>query len=581
MIILLFFLVFLFYPLQVYASPVAGSVVAGFDIPENSPEGIVRNVSVNVNSPSEEVYLYLNNDIYEPGYLNIGDELIISNAITGKSVTYNTECSTKKIPPINIKDVLDNSVFEQYGYQYVNFTFINKCTTAKDVDSLYFLYVFQEEDINKFINFIDLANRVLIDFKQTDGRWGNDRLQNSPDCGTLYGFGCAVTSVANVFTSYGKILFDDATSINPGSLNNWLSQNNGFIACNIVWATASRAIHIGPPLISFRNAQSDWQYGAQLIDTALSQGNLPIVGVSRPTGSHYFVVSEKLPDTNGKPDYKIVDPALYPFVENIPGNTGKALSEVYGGFDKVFQTVIYNKETTPQKALTARAHSPVQLLITDPNGIQTGYDTSDQQIKEDIPESVYGVEPGIAPVIDESPAGDETKYFQQINPADGDYTIQVIGTGNGSYTLDFTLDDEEGNSKVYVIKGYAQKGITETYIIHNIPGSDQPFTISKEVTYEVLIADLKKLYNQKQIKNKAFYQMLLAQVVLAEKTSLLRNQLIGNKLAILTLKAMQYEILKAKESYITVDAKTILMLDIQTLLTILTQNDGGGSGGGS
>lgn len=426
-----------------------------------------------------------------------------------------------------------------------------------------------------------VPTQKLVDFKQTDGRWGNDRLQNSSDCGTLYGFGCAVTSVADVFTSYGKLLFDDTSSINPGSLNNWLSQNNGFIACNIVWATASRAIHIGPPLISFRNAKSDWQYGAQLIDTALSQGNLPIVGVSRPTGSHYFVISEKLPDTDGKPDYKIVDPALYPFVENIPGNTGKALSEVYGGFDKVFQTVIYDKETTPQKTLTARAHSPVQLLITDPNGIQTGYDESGQQIKEEIPDSVYGIEPGVAPVTGEIPAGDETKYFQQINPADGDYTIQVIGTGNGSYTLDFTLDDEEGNSKVYVIKGYAQKGITEKYVIHNIPGSDQPFTISKEVTYEVLLADLKKLYNQKQIKNKAFYQLLHAQVVLAEKTSLLRNQVIGNKLAIVTLQAMLYEITKAKDTLLTKDAKTILTLDIQTLLGILTQNEGGGSGGGS
>jgi hypothetical protein len=421
-----------------------------------------------------------------------------------------------------------------------------------------------------------LPQITLKDYKQTDPQWAAARLDNDSSCGTMYSFGCAVTSVADVFYSYGRTMLANS-QLNPGSLNDWLSNNTGFTGCSIIWGNASAATKLGAPAVMFRNGSIDWSAGSQAIDNALNAGNLPILGVRTGFGTHFFVVSSKLSDVNGKPDYKIVDPALYPFVANSPGKTGKPLSQSYGGFDTVLETVIYKNGTNPQKTLSIRGHSPIQLLITDPLGNATGYDESMQTINENIPDSSYGVEPGIAPVDGSSPTAGETKYFQQISPSDGEYTVQLIGTGDGSYTIDFSKTDEQGNASTQIIKGFAQKDVIETYHVQYTSDATEKPSVNKEVTFDVLKSDINSLHNQGQIKNKFTYNILKLQAALAERATLLNKQPLGNKLAILALKTFQFELKKVRGKSITEDAYQILYNDAKSLIESL-QGGGGGTG---
>ncbi len=369
------------------------------------------------------------------------------------------------------------------------------------------------------------------DFKQTDPGWSTapdlpfnylTHLNHSLDCGDMYSYGCAVTSVADVFYSYGKIFLPDTSQLNPGGLNDWLTGHNGFTACSIIWGNVSATTKLGAPSIIFRNGSSDWIAGQKAIDNALNDGNLPIVGVYTSFGTHFFVLSEKLPDVNGKPDYNIVDPALYPFTPNNPGKTGKPLSQTYK-FDNVFEVITYKKGSNPQKTLTIRGHSPIQLLVADPLGNTTGYDKTTQAFIENIPESSYGTESGIAPVDGQSAAVGETKYFQQINPSEGEYVVQLIGTREGSYSLDFSKTDEQGNVSLQEVHGLAKQEVTEIYHVQNTQNVTEPLVIKKEITFQKVIDDINELFNMDLITHKSVSNNLIRNIEQAEKASLPGN----------------------------------------------------------
>lgn len=525
LIIFFSFFFFIFLPSKAHAT-VAGAITAGFSVPAGKADGdILMTQVINIGNPPDGINVVINGETINSTFMNVGDVFKVTNIQTGKSFTFDSDCSTKKMPPLNITKLLDHSVYDQYGIQNIKFEFINKCSNAKNIGSVYYLYMNGTELI-PFLPTMIHAVPPIADFKQTDPQWGSDHLDNSLSCGTMYSFGCAVTSVADVFSSYGKLVLSNSSiQLNPGTLNNWLADTNnqGFSSCAIIWGNASPASSLGAPSIIFRNGSSDWPIGVQAIDTALSDGNLPIVGVYTNFGTHFLVVSKRLPDFNGKPDYKLIDPALYPFVANSIGNTDKSLNQVYGGFDKVFETVIYKKDSLPQNTLTIRGHSPIQLLITDPLGNETGYNESTHGISEYIPESAYGIEPGIAPVDGSSPAMGETKYFQQINPSIGDYTVQLIGVGNGEYALDFSKTDEQGHISVNEVHGVAQTGVTETYHIQNTLDATIPVLVKKNVTFQSLIANVNELFDLNLITQKSVANNLIRNVEQAEEASLAGN----------------------------------------------------------
>jgi hypothetical protein len=573
----LFFFITLFLMLftaKAYAGITLAGAGGGFLVPDNYFVGISQVNTYDLKNAPPSDYIVLNSNYTSPGFGNVGDVIVVTNLQTGKKFTFDSHCSTRKLPPVNLGDLLDPNAYQLYGKQILNISYINKCPNSKYVDPMFLLFM-GDDSIEDFLpTMVDISYNpdapVMVpkDFKQTDPVWADAHLGDQNDCGNLFDFGCAVTAVTDVFSAYGKKQIEDKL-LDPGTLNTWLAGKNGFTGCAIVWSNAATAVHLGAPSILFRNNNLDWTEGKDAIDNALNQGNMPILGIMTKYGTHFLTISAKLPDVDGLPDYKIVDPAMYPFEPAMPGNTGKSLSQTYGGFTNVFESIIYKKISVPQKTLTLRAHSPVQLNITDPNGHQTGFNPASQTIMQNITSSTYGVEPGIASTDGSSSAGDETKYFQVINPTEGYYKIEVVGIGNGSYTLDITTTDDQGNSSTSIIKGFAQTAITEMYDLKYSNNATSAPVLNREVTYTILQADITTMYKLGGISNKQVYEKLRKAASEAEKKNLSKNQPHGTTQAIAALKALQSELDKARGQSISEDAYKIISADSTYLINKL------------
>jgi len=344
----------------------------------------------------------------------------------------------------------------------------------------------------------------LTDFKQTDPTWSNNPnppigssnyitatlLDHNSQCRDMYWWGCAITSVADVLKSYEyntvTINGNSLTAIDPGSFNTWMTKNNIFSDCGAIFQLMGSSVGIANPIPFWVSNTTSRNTAKTMIDNALSKGNLPIVGVNTIYGTHFIVLSQKLPDlADGTPDYSIIDPALYPFSANTPGNTDKALSNTYK-WSNVFEVVVFDKNSTlTAKTINIIGHSPIQLLVTDPNGIQTGYQSFSNTSLNNIPNSSYGTDPGIRDINGSVSKAPESIIYDQNNPTNGIYTLQVYGTGNGVYTLDFMSKTASASAIHHIISGTAIKGKTDTYLI-TISDANDPIAVQRKVTIQVI-----------------------------------------------------------------------------------------------
>jgi len=126
--------------------------------------------------------------------------------------------------------------------------------------------------------------------------------------------------------------------------------------------------------------------------------------------------------------------------------------------------------STPSSAgFYVLAHSPaqrlaVELLVTDPSGKRTGVNPVAGTRFEEIPESAYYAE-SIEDDIDPSTSDPtpEVKTFADSMPQSGKYVVDVFGTGEGPYTLDFLGYDAGGNPSTVTVTGTAFPGMMIRY----------------------------------------------------------------------------------------------------------------------
>ena len=113
-------------------------------------------------------------------------------------------------------------------------------------------------------------------FFQGDPRWSDELLGNTPV--TLGAEGCAVASASMLLSHYGL-------DVDPGRLNKFLKENNGFEGAG--WLRWESAAEFTPCLIE--KAYEDLPSYA-LIDWNLLRGNPVIVRLRLPSGITHFVV---------------------------------------------------------------------------------------------------------------------------------------------------------------------------------------------------------------------------------------------------------------------------------------------------
>ncbi|CAN5568999.1 hypothetical protein BH20VER3_BH20VER3_07110 [soil metagenome] len=115
-------------------------------------------------------------------------------------------------------------------------------------------------------------------FRQGDERWADDPLGGVQENGTLGSAGCAVTSAAMIFQSYG-------IASDPQQLNWFLTATGGYTPQGWIywdratWWAPDRVRHIYEDLPSY-----------DLIDSNLARGNPVIVRVRFGSGITHFVV---------------------------------------------------------------------------------------------------------------------------------------------------------------------------------------------------------------------------------------------------------------------------------------------------
>ncbi len=203
------------------------------------------------------------------------------------------------------------------------------------------------------------------------------------------------------------------------------------------------------------------------LDQYLCNGQPPLLYVGNP----HWVFSTGQTTVNGIATYSDIDPDDYP-----NGSTLEGFNYSYGAI------ALYNDISGPLSGLYVKAHSPIELLLTAPNGQQTGFNPLTNTRFNSIPAGGY-VNLFLADDKDHTlPPTPQEKTLVVVGPGDGSYTLQAIGTGTGVYTLDFFAYDANGSVSTAEVTGNTTLGQILAYGIgySSVPGSQ--ITVTPLVT---------------------------------------------------------------------------------------------------
>jgi hypothetical protein len=122
----------------------------------------------------------------------------------------------------------------------------------------------------------------------------------------------------------------------------------------------------------------------------------------------------------------------------------------YGDINNTFGEQIIIKgpqQTVNLRRLSIMFFSPVEAVITDPLGRRTGLNPQSNTKFKEIPKAYYGQYTSHGPDQRDIP-----KLLDIPGAMDGEYTLTVIGTGEGTYSSDMTASDLGGNISTFILK---------------------------------------------------------------------------------------------------------------------------------
>lgn len=240
--------------------------------------------------------------------------------------------------------------------------------------------------------------------------------------------GCALTSLAMVLSYHG-------VSMSPLELNTLLKNSGGYSRWGDIRWRQIRSLTGGmvtfAPELSFNDLSNNiCNYGPQMVGAE---------GTARVPDSHFLAATG-------------LDSAGHVLVNDPWRSTAKwygepktwTVSNSTRGFVGPEYTVI------DPSGVTIRLHSPAELLVTDPQGRRLGVDPSLGQRYQEIPSSYYQ-DISLAD-LETGEAGEITKELTFGTPLDGEYVLDVIGTGSGTYAVEIDAVDEAMNDSLRVVE---------------------------------------------------------------------------------------------------------------------------------
>jgi hypothetical protein len=285
------------------------------------------------------------------------------------------------------------------------------------------------------LNVKHFQQRSMLPSPYQYGRWGpepyGDPKVANPTTDTIERWGCYLTSWAMALDSWGS---QYGFHTNPHELNQWLRAHNGYNGRYVIPARVAQYAReqTHRPYFYFGGHNPDDQQLHNLLFT----GTPVILEVSNR--GHYVLAVGETTLPNGSRTWYINDP----YRVNIFN-----LYATLASYGNNYTRMEWGGELQGPGQLASISlimASPAELLITDPQGRRTGVDPRTGSIYDEIPGAFYS-----ARSLDSDDGSAETlppvKELYLSAPLDGSYTIQVIGTGNGSYELEVLTYDTAGD----------------------------------------------------------------------------------------------------------------------------------------
>lgn len=363
--------------------------------------------------------------------------------------------------------------------------------------------------------------------KQTDPEWGTFIYDSaniwSPKVPRISDWGCALTSAVMVFNYHGITKLPDGTSLNPGTLNDWMkAQGDGYVNGGMVnWLALSRLSGLAKqqnPAFSFDALEYKKIGGYNPLKlTQDLKENIPVI-LEEPG---HFIVGK---GTVGTTDFAINDPYYSKLLLSDYSNTFLSLGEFIPSYtDLSYMMLIVD--------------DGVMLSVKDANGSIIGEGFTQQPLDQDGGSAKSG----------------STKYFYLVpKPTDGTYTLFLTSPVTKKYNLQSFLYDKDGNVKKIDIAGISGNNIPDVFTIHFDNSNQNASLFNQNVSFQSLLADLDLLYSQKLIRF-GMYTAMKAEVRAAQKLNL--KSKVSAKAVLL---AVSKELDRGRGKSVTEDAYHIL-----------------------
>jgi len=406
-------------------------------------------------------------------------------------------------------------------------------------------------------------------WSQGDPRWSTNVYNGYkllPDSGTcvpgdvtsgctIRRLGCALSAlamsldVANVTTVGGQ-------QINPGTLNDYMELNNLFDPNhNVVFAAAVGQISGGSE--KFLTPAGDLTSASVLQNTLCSTHSPVIVGVNLipdpKTGEavpgHYVLV---IGFQNGH--FQIAD----------PGDCSNITLDTTNQFE------IRGSVTDPAgdlSRLVLVVGDNSELLVADPSGGSTGFDSSSRTVLRQIPNSVHFIDSLEDDLIGlNGPRTGISHTVQVYQPQQGNYTITLTGLELGNYVLSLDAFSQDGAFEPRVLTpGIAAQGSSSSFqvVYSSTPGASS--TISRVASSQTALADITNSLQLGLIDNTGIANSLTRKIQAAASAAAEHE----NDDAREVLNAFKHEVSAQHGKHITGIAAQVLQEDADSLISQL------------
>lgn len=470
------------------------------------------------------------------------------NAISGTQIwTHKTQSANNEISPQAIANGVvyqtsfDNNIYAlgaQTGNVIWQYTTDGSVYSPIVADGKLFI-TSQDGKIYAFES--SSSDLQVPQLKQTSTPWGSQIYDSaniwSPSNPTINSWGCAVTSAAMVFKYHGVNKLPDGTSLDPGSLNNWLkNQPDGYIRNGWVnWLVLTRLSRLAKSIngissfnaLEYRRVNS---YSSTQLTTDINNG---IPGILEEPG--HFIVGKGISGST----FNINDPYYPKSTLNDYGNTFLSLG----------------------RFIPSSTDLSYIMLVTDP-GINI--------VLKDSTGNLHGEQFIQQPLIDDlnrtDTNGFSVKFFYSNKPPNGQYQVELTSENTQNYDIKMYLYDKSGNVNIFDQSGLTSQNSSDTFSINFDSQTFSNSSSQKIVIFQSLIDDIKEAHSLNLAHKSA--AKVLTELAKSAKSDYEKGE---SKIALIKLQALE-KLLTAfhrvpGEFLIHDNAYQILLYDVNYLKT--------------